>query len=619
MGNNLANKQSPYLLEHAQDPINWIGWDDLPLESAKKDKKPIMLSIGYSSCHWCHVMQKESFKDEQIAKKLNDSFVSVKIDREEYPSLDKKFQDIYRLMNRRNGGWPLTIFLTHDGEPFFSATYLPPKTNKNMTGLYELLSYIEQNYEKDFENIKNVAKNVNEAISKQNKNDKAANQNIDILQKFTEQFKQNIDKTDGGFGSAPKFPHTSALTTAISILANTDDSQLSADIKNTLLKMAQGGFYDLVEGGFCRYSVDEWWLVPHFEKMCYDNALLAESYLRGYGYFRDKKLLEIAFDTLDFMSTSMLKNNLFISAIDADSEGEEGKYYVFKTDEIKKSATKDEDRLFDLPRFGNFEGKTILRLKEPNTMAAEYKNITENLKKIRNSRVFPHIDFKAITALNGMAAKSFILAGLIDSKYGKVGEEVLDNLLAKHFDGEFLYRYSANDTVSHIKGYLEDYAYLADALLESYTATFSNKRLKECETIVEKALELFFADDVWMYSDDEFRGEDEIFDNAYPSSAAVMTSVLFRLVAAGKTEYEKHLNLTVQKYGQKIAEYPFYSSKMTAAYLSVHDFRAEISASSPLKEECAIKYLANSFFALKQGECQNPIVCGGDMTCRELC
>ncbi len=618
MENSLKNKKSPYLLEHSNDPIDWIGWDDLLFDEVKKEKKPIMLSIGYSSCHWCHVMQKESFKNMQIAQKLNSSFISVKIDREEYPSLDKRFQEIYRLMNKRNGGWPLTIFLTHEGEPFFSATYLPPKTNKNMTGLYELLTYIEQNYEKDYANIKNVAKNVNEALVKQKNHNNKDDSDTDILKKFTDDFKNAVDRVDGGFGSSPKFPHASALICAIAVAASTNDDELASETKNTILKMSQGGFYDLVEGGFCRYSVDEWWLVPHFEKMCYDNALLAELYLRGYGYFRDERLLEIGFETLDFMSGSMLKDGLFISAIDADSEGEEGKYYVFDTDEIKKAETDKEAELFELPRFGNFEKKTILRLKSPDTAKANYQNLTHNLQKIRQTRVFPHIDFKAITALNGMAAKTFILAGLIKEGYGKIGESVLDTLLLNHYDGEFLYRYSANGERSPIKGYLEDYAYLADALLESYAATFDNKRLDEAERIIQKALELFFEDGVWMCSDDEFRDEDEVFDNAYPSAAAVILSSIERLYVAERGEYLKYLKPTLYRYKQKIAGFPFYAPKMTATYLSAYDLKAEISTASPLQGEYALKYLANPFATIKQSECKTPIVCGCDMTCREL-
>ncbi len=587
MANRLQNEQSPYLQQHAHNPVDWYPWSDEAFEKAKKENKPIFLSIGYSSCHWCHVMEREVFENEEAARYLNEHFISIKVDKEERPDIDKYYQEAYQLLNQKPGGWPLSIFMTPDKKPFFAATYIPLEPKYGMPGFLQLIKNIATSYQKDRKTIEKESQEIAKYLRPANPT-KAVRFDQSIAQKFVESVKKYYDPVHGGFGTKPKFPHTSTINTLLDVYRLNGNEDALRMAEHTLENMAKGGLRDLVDGGFCRYSVDEKWLVPHFEKMCYDNALLMESYMRAYHTTKKDFYKEIAFETADFLMEYMREKGLFFSASDADSEGVEGKYFVYDYDEIvqklKKDGFSDEEialvtKKLGLSKNGNFEGKNIPR-SEDIFVCETSRRALRSLKDLRKDRVYPFIDKKIITSWNAMMIKSLYMASRIDNRYFEAAEESMRALWEKMYIDGHLYHAALIDEQPKIKAFLEDYAYLAVALLEAYKTTLDEEYLAKANLIVNDALVEFFEEGRWYFSKGEIFVEAEHTDTSYPSSAAMIVDAMLSLGTILDPKYVEFAYGSIEYYSERIYKYLPWTAKFVEDILRYH-YQDKVIKSKP--------------------------------------
>ncbi len=562
MSNRLSLEDSPYLQQHKDNPFDWYPWCDEAFARAKEEKKAIFISIGYSSCHWCHVMEEQVFTNSEIASFVNEHFICIKLDREERPDIDKHYQELHHLLNRRAGGWPLSIFCTPDNKPFYAATYIPPYTQNQMMGFSELTKIIAdkiaQNDDKLFENADEIEKFMRPDMSRKG----AIEIEPKMIDTFIKQASHNLDSTNGGFSISPKFPHSSTLMTLLSIDKIISNSSARDMLKLTLDNMAKGGMYDLVDGGFCRYSTDESWLVPHFEKMLYDNALLCELYAKAGAFYNDKNYELIATEIADFIIDFMSEDYLFFSASDADTEGEEGKYFIYSYNELAKivdelNLPKSVLESIGASRGGNFEGSNIIRLDSLERDENFYK-LKSKLQDLRKERLYPFIDKKIITAWNAMMIKSLFILNNIDSKYGDFATKSLQNLLKTLKIDEQLYHSNLIHSSPKIEGFLEDYAYLADALIEAYQSTLDEIYLLEAQKLANKALELYYDDGRWYFSKSDFITIAEADDSTYPSSMAVIVGVLNALGVLIDAKYSFFASKSIDFISHKLAKTPIY-------------------------------------------------------------
>ncbi len=617
MVNRLAKEQSPYLQQHKNNPVDWYPWGEEAFAKAKRENKPIFLSIGYSSCHWCHVMEREVFENEEAARYLNEHFVSIKVDREERPDIDKYYQEVYQLLNQRPGGWPLSIFMTPDKKPLFAATYIPLEPRYGMPGFLQMLRNIVTAWKKDPQDLNKQGEEILHHLKPQNPT-KAIKFDQKIADIFVASTKKFFDPQHGGFGQKPKFPHTSTINTLLAIYRLTGNEEALQMAEVSLENMAKGGLRDLVDGGFCRYSVDEKWLVPHFEKMAYDNALLMESYLKAYTTTKKELYKEIAFEIADFLSEYMSQKGLFYSASDADSEGEEGKYFTYNYDEVLQKLQKDgftpqEITLvlqkLGITKKGNFEGKNIVRA-EDLLLCATSKRALKSLKELRKERCYPFIDKKIITSWNAMIIKSLYMAARIDSRYFEIAEEALRELLKKMLIDDHLYHVALIDTAPTIKAFLEDYAYLASALLEAYKTTLNEEYLARANLLINDALTQFFDEGRWYFSKGEIWTEAEHTDTSYPSSAAIMVEAMLTL---GSLLDEKYLQFsfdTIEFYSEKIYKYAPWSAKFVEDILRFVYQDRVIKADAQKLAECKeIDFVKYPFVLLKDEEIDGFMLC----------
>lgn len=580
MANHLNNEHSPYLQQHADNPVDWYPWGDEAFEKAKKEHKPVFLSIGYSSCHWCHVMERESFENEKIAKILNEHFISIKVDREERPDIDKHFQDVYQLMNGRPGGWPTSIFLTEELKPFYSATYVPPEPNYGMMGFDQLLHTINEKYIKEKKLLTEKADEILRFLNPKENKIQATKLDLSIIGRYEDQAKQLFDHTYGGFNTAPKFPQVSTLDLLLDIYRLTGNKETLNMALLTLSSMTKGGFYDRIDGGFCRYSTDNEWLVPHFEKMTYDNALLSELYLKAYSITQNIFYRDIAFETIDFMLEKMSENKLFYSASDADTEGVEGKYFIYSYEKALKSFAranipkKEHTKLaaaLGISKEGNFEGKNIIRVEDPLHLDIPYYDeAIAALKKRREKRTYPFIDKKVLVSWNAMMIKSLFRAGRTDSSYLKPAVQSIDALTdTMYIDGE-LFHSALIGKKPKIKAFLEDYAYLCDALIEAYESTLDETYLVIAVKLANAAIEKYYEQGKWKFSRGEFETRANIYDSSYPSSLATMLGVLLSISSLVDPVYKKFVFKTLEIHSYDVMRQPISTpriSKVVIRYL----------------------------------------------------
>ncbi len=570
MANRLINEESPYLQQHAQNPVDWYPWGEEALEKAAKDGKPIFLSIGYSSCHWCHVMEQESFENPEIAEKLNENFVSIKVDKEERPDIDRHFQEVYQKMNNKAGGWPLSIFMTPNKVPFYSATYIPPIANYGMMGFGELLDTIAKSYKQDPKMLEAKGVEVLNALRPKSKIE-ATKIDEQLISIVTKQIKHVYEKEYGGFGDAPKFPHASTLELAINLYKLEGDSEILEILKHTLDSMLLGGLYDHVDGGFCRYSTDKMWLVPHFEKMTYDNALMAKVLLRAFRLTKEEHYRSAAFETIDFMLEKMSQDNLFFSASDADTNGEEGAYFVYDYNEVKEAFEKegiDSKLLFELgiTRNGNFDKKSIVRLQESRLKdTPEVKEALAVLKKLRESRKYPFIDRKVITSWNSMMIITLFEASKEEQSYLDKAVNSLEALEKKMLRGNELFHSVLIENQPKVKGFLEDYAWLIAANLSAYSATLDESYIIKATTLTNEAIKRYYRDGKWLLSNGEFKNFEEDYDMTYTSSLSLMVQNLLTLRSLNEAIYEKFAFQTLQVHSYQLMRQPISRPTLTDA------------------------------------------------------
>jgi uncharacterized protein YyaL (SSP411 family) len=593
--NRLAGETSLYLRQHARNPVDWYPWGEEAIRRARELDRPIFLSVGYSACHWCHVMEHESFENPEIAKVLNDHFVSVKVDREERPDLDQIYMTAHQLLTREGGGWPLSVFLTPDLTPFFAGTYFPPDDRyaPHRPSFPKLLAAIVEAWQTKRDQLAEVGRQVAEHLSQMGESEAAEGDLSDaLLRNALRALKRSHDPVHGGFGHQPKFPHAVDLRLLLRVARRFDADDAVQMVRLTLEKMARGGMYDQVGGGFHRYSVDAHWLVPHFEKMLYDNALLPPAYVEAFQLTGDPFYRHVACETLDYVLREMTSPaGAFYSTQDADSEGEEGKFYVWSEKEID-DILGDElaplaKSVFGVTGHGNFEGHNILFRSKTDEQDARLNRLgleefRDKLGRIkcklygeRAKRVWPGRDEKILTSWNGLMIAAFAQAGAVLGvpKYVEAAVKAADFVLTRMRDpGGRLYRTAGADQPPKLAGYLEDYAYSADALVTLYEATFDPRWLRAAIELAEVMLK-HFADErgggFFYTADDHERliaRTKDLHDGSLPSGNAMAVTALLRLAAlTGRRDFRDRAVQTLKAYRGLMDEHPAAAGQMLVA------------------------------------------------------
>lgn len=589
--NRLKDETSPYLLQHADNPVDWYPWGDDAFQAAQTADKPILLSVGYSSCHWCHVMAHESFEHEPTAKIMNELYINIKVDREERPDVDDIYMQAVQAMTR-GGGWPMTVFMMPDGRPFYAGTYYPRESRYGMPSFRDVLFAVHDAYINRREDIEKQADSLKDALNRDVLNIGGTDDelNLQLLDAATRELLRQIDKNHGGFGSQPKFPNPmnfEYLLRSYQRSSQTDDETLAA-VTFSLRKMARGGIYDQIGGGFARYSIDAMWLVPHFEKMMYDNAQLSRLYLHTWQTTNDPFFKLIAEDIYDYVLREMTNpDGAFYSSTDADSEGEEGKFFVWTLEEVEMVLQAIEDDVPDaydiaveywgMSKGGNFEGKNILYVPNDDEVVAKrlglsidelqdkLQQIKDRLYAARTSRIYPGLDDKILTSWSSMMLASLAEAARVLGRDDyltaaeRCGDFMLEALMTE--DGR-LYRTHKNSE-SKLNGYLEDYAHFIDALLELYQSTFMEKWFVAARKLTDFVLEHFAAEDDGGFFDTSDDHEELIVrprnlqDNAIPSGNSMMAKQLIRLSAyTGDARYDESARQIMRILAPVMQQYP---------------------------------------------------------------
>lgn len=548
--NKLINETSPYLLQHAHNPVDWYPWSDESLALAKQLEKPILLSIGYSACHWCHVMAHESFEDNATAELMNKSFVNIKVDREERPDLEKIYQTAHQLLTQNSGGWPLTMILTHDDQvPFFGGTYFPPEPRFGLPGFKELLVRIVDMYQSQLPAIRKQNTSMLVALEKtQELQTSESSLSIAPIIKAVQDMKHHFDPINGGHTGAPKFPQspTQEFLLSLNDFENADAASIAIKMASlTLKKMANGGIYDHLGGGFCRYSVDQHWLIPHFEKMLYDNGQLLANYSHALTITNDSSLDSIIIESADWMIRELQSpDGGYYSSLDADSEGEEGKFYAWHHDEFKTTLTPEEYETFSdyygLNDPPNFEGKWHLHNREPGDNSNVNNELLSSAKArllgIRNQRIWPGRDEKILTSWNALGIKGMVLAYLStgDERYFQSASRAM-TFIYQHMWQENRLFASYKDGKVHLNAYLDDYAFLLDAILTLLTAHWDNKWIAFAEALSSVLLEQFYDEEYggfFFTSHDHetlIQRRKDFMDDATPSGNGIAVNALLRM------------------------------------------------------------------------------------------
>lgn len=632
MPNRLINSTSPYLLQHAHNPVDWHSWGEEALTKAKKQDKPIFISIGYSACHWCHRMREETFEDEEIAKYMNEHFINIKVDREERPDIDGIYMQATVAMTG-SGGWPMSVFLTPDLKPFYAGTYFPPTRRYNMPAFMDVLTGLNNAWQNERDEIINTSDKVANHIQLTNQT-----QNDELLTKehliaIANAMRDAYDWGYGGWGDAPKFPQAMALEFLLHHSVMNHTNEFDNLITHCLNAMARGGLYDVVGGGFSRYSTDNNWRVPHFEKMLYDNALLVRAYLHAWQVTKNPFYKKIVQETLDFISRELTHpDGGFYSALDADSEGEEGKFYVWTQAEIKNILGNDYDffeAAYGITAQGNWEGKTVLqRALDDSSLAARFKldlqtvtaKLTDSHSKLlsaRDSRIRPNTDDKVLTAWNGLmlaavaeVARVFNMGSgsslpknadsslhsekstskLVDSTYYNLATRNAEFLLsALRPNGKLCRAWRDGKTTKEV--FLEDYAALILGLLELYQTDFDNKWFIAAKELTDEMIEKF-SDVNGGFFDTPNDGENllirpkDIQDNATPSGNALACEALIKMAEyTGNGKYRELAEKSLTLITSYVLRYPLGFAKWLSAMQNVAGNMKQVAVIGEAGEE----------------------------------
>ncbi|CAN5260962.1 thioredoxin domain-containing protein [soil metagenome] len=632
--NRLARETSPYLLQHQNNPVEWYAWGEAALERARAEDKPILLSIGYSACHWCHVMAHESFEDPATARIMNELFVNIKVDREERPDLDSVYMSAVQRMTG-HGGWPLTVFLTPQGEPFYGGTYFPPEPRHGMPSFSQLLLAVAEAYRERRDEVERTADQLTRDVEGGTRMQAPpAALDTTVLDRAFHALASRFDARQGGFGGAPKFPQPMTLDFLLRRHARTGSPEALEMVTTTLRAMAAGGMYDQLGGGFHRYSVDAHWLVPHFEKMLYDNALLARVYLHAWQVTGDRGMRRVVEDTLDYVLREMRSpEGGFYSAQDADSEGEEGRFYVWSPVEVDGLLGTEDGALFrrfyDVTEDGNWEGKNILHRDASLEDVARAAGVApEHLRDVlarghaellraRAERVWPGLDDKVLVSWNAMMLRTFAEAGLILQRddYADVARAnarfLLDSLSA---DKGLLRTWRGGE--AKIPAFLEDYALLGNALVALHATSGETEWLRRAGELAETMLERFWEEDEGIFFDAAGDGALPVrprdpTDNATPSGNSAATELLLQLaVLLGEPRYARIATRVLEGLAELTTRMPAGFGRLLCAL----DFHlatprevaivgpADDPATQKLLAVLAERYLPNTVIARTAGD-----------------
>ena len=624
--NRLINETSPYLRQHAYNPVDWFPWGEEAFNCAKKENRPIFLSIGYSACHWCHVMERESFENDSIAEFMNSHFISIKVDREERPDIDQIYMHFVQITTG-SGGWPMSVFLTPERKPFYGGTYFPPEDRYGRPGFMNILKSISQFYTDQHDKLQDHLQEVDKAYLTLTAVPDAkgipSKSDFDAaVKKLTEFYEPEY----GGIGSAPKFPAVQCFHLFLRQYKNTGDPEYLNMVEHTLQKMGRGGIFDQIGGGFARYSVDNEWLVPHFEKMLYDNAQLCDLYIDTYKVTKNNFYLNIARDILSFIEREMLSpEGGFYSSLDADSEGEEGKYYTWGKEEIIKILGSKIGGIFcacyDVTDQGNFETKNILRVKsdtktlagEFNTTESEINSIIEKgkkeLLKLREKRVHPGLDDKVIVSWNGLMLSAFSRMYQVtqEERYSKIVRENIKFLQSRLVKNEKLL-HTYKDEVAKQDAFLDDYAFLIAGLLDAYEALFNESYLKWAKDLIETVNLNFWDDNFSGYfytsvnQEALFQRMKDDADQSIPSGTGIMLNNMLRMhYYTGHESFKMPVEDIFKQIGSKFKQNPYGY----ASYLNALDFYLTspkeiiILASNPKNTIQTLKVVSNLYIPNK--------------------
>ena len=626
MPNRLALEQSPYLLQHKDNPVDWHPWGPEAFAKARTEDKPVFLSIGYSTCHWCHVMEHESFETERVADALNRDFVSIKVDREERPDVDDIYMQAVQMMTGQ-GGWPLSLFLSPDGRPFYGGTYFPPDDRWGRPGFLRILGAIAEAWRTRREELESSAEEMLGHLRAEAgaATEAAARPGPELLTAAVASLERQFDAARGGFGGAPKFPPTMRLELLIRVWRRTGDARTREMVETTLRAMAAGGMYDQVGGGFHRYSVDADWLVPHFEKMLYDNAMLARLYVVAHRAFGDAEYARVARETLDYLLAEMTPpGGGFFAAQDADSGGEEGTFYVWNPKSLEAAVGADAAPVvaarFGVTPRGNFEhGETVLSVvrsvselaadfgRSEDEIAAILRDARRRMYEVRAKRVWPGTDDKLLTDWTALAISAFALAGRVleEPRYEAAARDAAGRILGNAMrDGRLLHRPTplpsagASGSAQDIPGFATDYAYFIEALLDLYEATFEPRHFREAVRL-QRVFDAEYEDPRGGYflsaagHDGLIVRPKESYDGATPSSNAVAASNLLRLALfTGEHSYRERADRIFAAFAPLLARVPTAFPRLLAAI--------DLASSAPREVVLAGKTGREDFEALRK-------------------
>ena len=570
--NSLINEESPYLQQHAHNPVNWLAWGKRAFDKAKRENKLIFLSIGYSTCHWCHVMERESFENSQVAKILNQYFVAIKVDREEYPQIDHYYQKIYQLLNHQAGGWPLTLILTPDLKPFFATTYIPRESRYNQLGLLELLNKAQKAWRESSKNIKKIANSIDKAIKqRENLNSLSSSlaHNEILAKKFVLNLKRSFDQEFGGWGSEPKFPRATTLIALLQIYRLTYNHQALFMADKTLKAMAMGGIYDQVEGGFFRYSTDKRWQIPHFEKMLYTNAELLEAYSLGAIITKEILYKRVVDETIAMLQANYKDpSGLFYGASDADSidpkskEKVEGFYYTYKYDRVfkalKRAGVKEIDKA--LKECGITKNGNFIRFRSQAHLLKDRScllDVRQVLRDIRSTRPYPFIDHKLQASWNALLIHSLFVASKLNSKYEILALNTIKALKKELYINGILYHQKLPNHSPKVRGLLEDYSFVIACALDAYEASQDISWLNWAKELFEYTKKHFYSNGIWYDAQGEFKNALSLEGGAYRSSLGVLVDDMLRLaILSSKMDYQEMAVEILIKNSQPLYNYP---------------------------------------------------------------
>lgn len=578
--NNLIQESSPYLLQHAHNPVKWYAWNEEALTKSRQENKPIFLSIGYSACHWCHVMAHESFENDEIAHFMNDNFINIKVDREERPDIDDIYQKVCQLVTG-SGGWPLSVFLTPDQKPFYIGTYFPPLDNLGRPGFGSILRHLALSWKEKPNDVEAAAENFVNSLQKTESVSIPSKLERTILDEGALNLLSLGDQINGGFGHAPKFPNVANLSFLLRYSKISGIIKFQEFVFKTLTKMANGGIYDQIGGGFHRYSTDSRWHVPHFEKMLYDNAMLPVVYVEAYQITKDNLYLEIVNQTLDYVLREMTSpEGGFYSAQDADSEGEEGKYYVWKKDEIQQVLGNDSELFclyYDIVQGGNFEGNNILHNsinlssisfkfgKSEVELKSILRSCREKLFQVRKQRIAPGLDDKILTSWNALMISGFLKGYKVTQReeFLKAATSCIDFIDQKMTkDGDLLHTYKNGQ--ARLRAYLDDYAYFITALLDYFELRPSKKYLDLAVQYSNYMIQHFWSEDEknFFFTADNHEKliirTKNVYDLSLPSGNSVAAGTLLRLYHITRDERFLTICLKImESLASMAAENPF--------------------------------------------------------------